>query len=168
MVSPHDDESTCVRTDSVTTELMALVPQLAAYFRRARDEMPPEMLDDFRAYGLGPRHGAVLTQLLTQPCSVGELAARLGVSLPTISEVVSDLVASGWIHRRADPGNRRRALLSLDPQRRAVLSRFAAIRVAPVRRTVDRLTASERAGFMAGLRAWVQEANTGQVPETAE
>jgi DNA-binding MarR family transcriptional regulator len=124
--------------------------------------MPPGMRDDFQNYGLGPRHGAVLTQLLADsPLTVSELASRLGVSLPTASEVVADLVASDWVLRTTDPSNRRRTLLSLNPRHKKQMTLYADVRTAPLAGALRRLSPTERAGFMAGLRAWVRETNAG-------
>ena len=149
-------------TSGEIAELRALVPQLSAYFRRARSEMPPGMREDFEKYGLGPRHGAVLTQLLADsPSTISELASRLGVSLPSVSEVVADLVSSDWVLRAADPMNRRRTLLSLNPRHKRQLTRYADVRTAPLVGALRRLSFAQRAGFMAGLREWVREANTG-------
>ena len=159
--TPRDDDSDPIRVCSYDiTELEGLVPQLSAYFRRARAEMPPEMRDSFEAYGLGPRHGAVLTQLLSESSlSIGDLASRLGVSLPAVSEIVADLVRSGWVQRCTDPNNRRRALVSLDPRHHNLMTRYAAIRTAPITRALQQLSEPQQEGFMAGLRAWVREAH---------
>jgi DNA-binding MarR family transcriptional regulator len=104
----------------------------------------------------------MLTQLLADsPSTISELASRLGVSLPSVSEVVADLVSSGWVLRAADPINRRRTLLSLNPRHKRQLTRYADVRTAPLVGALRRLSVAQRAGFMAGLREWVREANTG-------
>ena len=54
--------------------------------------------------------------------SLSELAAHLGVGLPTASTLVSRLVVLGQVDRRDDPAERRRALLRLTPSGEAQLT----------------------------------------------
>ncbi|EIV94819.1 MarR family winged helix-turn-helix transcriptional regulator [Frankia sp. QA3] len=139
-------------------DVLKHVPLLAAYFQRARTEMPPELRGIFDAHGLTARHGAVLTQLLTgKPASVTELAARLGVSLSTASQLVGNLSDAGVVERREDPSNRRRTLVSLREQHRPAVESFVATRSAPLLRAMAGLSARDRAGFVAGLAAWIGE-----------
>lgn len=46
-------------------------------------------------------------------CSLGDLAERRGVSLPTMSKMVSSLVDKGLITREPDPSNRRAVIIRL-------------------------------------------------------
>lgn len=46
-------------------------------------------------------------------CSLGDLAERRGVSLPTMSKMVSALVDKGLITREPDPSNRRAVVIRL-------------------------------------------------------
>ncbi|WP_261558131.1 MarR family winged helix-turn-helix transcriptional regulator [Frankia tisae] len=140
-------------------DVLKHVPLLAAYFQRARTEMPPELRGIFDAHGLTARHGAVLTQLLTgKPASVTELAACLGVSLSTASQLVGNLGDAGVVDRREDPSNRRRTLVSLRERYRPAVELFIATRSAPLLRALAGLSARDREGFVAGLAAWSAEA----------
>lgn len=104
------------------------------------------------------RHGAVLPQLTVEPSlSVSALADRMGMSLTTASELLSDLSRAGLVERREDPANRRRTLVSLAPRHRAMVEGFVALRAAPLLRVLDDLTPSDRQGFVAGLTAWARE-----------
>ncbi len=47
------------------------------------------------------------------PVDAGELAERTFLLAPSVSRILADLVHRGLISRRADPGDRRRSLLSL-------------------------------------------------------
>jgi DNA-binding MarR family transcriptional regulator len=49
----------------------------------------------------------------TGGCSLGELAERRGVSLPTMSKMATSLVEKGLITREPDPGNRRAVIIKL-------------------------------------------------------
>lgn len=46
-------------------------------------------------------------------CSLGDLAERRGVSLPTMSKMVSSLVDKGLLTREPDPSNRRAVIIRL-------------------------------------------------------
>jgi DNA-binding MarR family transcriptional regulator len=51
----------------------------------------------------------------TGGCSLGDLATRRGVSLPTMSKMVTSLVEKGLITREPDPSNRRAVIIHLTP-----------------------------------------------------
>jgi DNA-binding MarR family transcriptional regulator len=139
-------------------EVLGFVPLLAAFFRRAQADMPPELREAFNVHRLTARHGAVLTQLLAeQSISVTDLARRMGVSLPTASELVGDLSRAGWAERREDQANRRRTLVALPEHHRPTVEAFIAVRAAPLLRTLEGLSAKDREGFIAGLKAWARE-----------
>ncbi|MEU3015849.1 MarR family transcriptional regulator [Nocardiopsis sp. NPDC007018] len=137
---------------------LGVVPRLEVYFRRVRAEMPPDVAEVFSRHGLTARHGGALAQLaVVASVGVSELARRMSVSLPTASELAGDLRRAGLVVAQEDPDNRRRTLLSLaDDHRRSVESLVAA-RAAPLRRAMERLSARDREGFAAGLRAWADE-----------
>lgn len=140
-------------------EILGLLPFLASYFRQPQAEMPEAMREVFVRNGLTNRHGAVTTQLATGPAlSVSELAGRLGVSLPTASELVGDLHRAGLVERNEDPANRRRTLVSLTDSYRPLIEEFVTERAAPLFRAMDGLSAQQRDGFVAGLTAWAREA----------
>jgi DNA-binding MarR family transcriptional regulator len=143
-------------------EVIGLMPLISAFFRRARTDMPDTLLASYTDHRLGPRHGAVLVQLLADDAiSVTEIAERLGSSLSTTSGLVGDLERAGWVVRREDPANRRRTLVSLPAERRGDVAGFVSVRSAPVLRALEQLTPGERAGFVRGLRLWVHEARDG-------
>ncbi|MFG2284953.1 MarR family winged helix-turn-helix transcriptional regulator [Streptomyces sp. NPDC048595] len=140
--------------------ITGLVPLLEPFFRGSvvRDLMPAPLREAMAAHGLTPRHGAVLPQLLAgEPLTVGEIARRLHVSLPTASELVGALSRAGIVERGEDPANRRRILVSLSEDFRPPLETFVARRTEPLLRALDGLSPGERAGFLAGLTAWVRE-----------
>lgn len=59
-------------------------------------------------------HVRVLAYIrITGGCSLGELAERRDVSLPTMSKMVSSLVEKGLITREPDPANRRAVIIRL-------------------------------------------------------
>lgn len=140
--------------------MIGLMPLLSPYFRPGlvSDEMPARLRGVFGEHRLTARHGAVLPQLVAAgPLTVGELARRLRLSLSTASELVGALDRAGLVRRHSDPENRRRTIVTLAPDHRAETERFVATRAAPLLRALDGLSPRDRAGFLAGLRAWARE-----------
>nr|WP_083905558.1 MarR family winged helix-turn-helix transcriptional regulator [Nocardia transvalensis] len=120
--------------------------------------MPAEHHESFIGHGLTSRHGAVCVQLIPDDSlTVSELAARMGLALSTVSELVGDLDRAGWVTRRPDPANRRRTLVSLRPDKREHMETFVARRADPLLTALTTLTPEQREGFAAGLRAWAHE-----------
>ncbi|MGW1835727.1 MarR family winged helix-turn-helix transcriptional regulator [Streptomyces sp. BBFR2] len=141
-------------------EVIGLVPLLEPFFRpgAVRGQMPEKMRTAMETNGLTARHGAVLPQLLAcGPLTVGEIARRLHISLPTASELVGALNRAGMVTRTEDPANRRRVLVALADAYRPALETFVAHRSESLLRALDALTPEERAGFLAGLAGWVRE-----------
>jgi DNA-binding MarR family transcriptional regulator len=67
-------------------------------------------------------HGAVLGRLDRQGAqSVSDLAVAERVRPQSMAQTVADLEADGFVARRPDPHDRRRALVELTPEGRAVL-----------------------------------------------
>lgn len=139
-------------------EVVGYVPLLAAFFHRARADMPPAMRAAFERHGLGPRHGAVLVQLSAgRPLGVTALAKRLGCSLSTASQLVGELQRAGLAHREEDPDDRRRTLVSVPDRPREEFAHFLALRAGPLLAALDRLSPEHREGFVTGLRLWAEE-----------
>ena len=158
MVSDKKAGAPRVPTRDEITEIIGFLPLISAFFSRARADMPAAHEESFIGSGLTARHGAVCVQLVPEPAlSVGEVAARMGLALSTVSELVGDLDRAGWIDRGPDPSNRRRTLVSLRPERREHMEIFVARRAEPLLSAMSTLTPTERDGFAAGLRAWAQE-----------
>jgi DNA-binding transcriptional ArsR family regulator len=70
--------------------LMQLFPRVSRGMRRWQDRAAPQT-----PAPLGPRRVAALQQLRGGPVSVSELAARLDLTLPTVSGVMADLDRAG-------------------------------------------------------------------------
>ncbi|MFI6642826.1 MarR family winged helix-turn-helix transcriptional regulator [Streptomyces sp. NPDC050504] len=141
-------------------QVVGLIPLLEPHFRpgEVRELMPEPLRTAMESHGLTTRHGSVLPHLLAgPPLTVGEIAGRLHVSLSTASELVGGLSRAGVARRDHDPANRRRVLVTLADEYRTPLETFAARRGEPLVRALAELTEDERAGFLAGLRAWVAQ-----------
>ena len=51
----------------------------------------------------------------TGPIPAGELARRLGITSGAVTGVIDRLERGGWVHRLADPSDRRRVIVELVP-----------------------------------------------------
>lgn len=144
--------------EAEVARVLGHVPLIEAYYRRAPAEMPTALAAVFAEHRLTARHGGVLAQLAASPpISVSELAARMGVSLSTASELVGDLSRAGVVARREDPDDRRRTLVSLAEAHRATVRSFVARRAAPLLRVLEELPPRDLEGFARGLAAWARE-----------
>ena len=113
--------------------------------------------------GLRSRHGPLhrrggrretgLVAFLAQegPTSVSDLAAALGVSLPAASTITRALEEQGLVERREDPDDRRRTLVALNEQTAKEVREWLEAHDRPFAKTLDTLTADERAAFLKGL-----------------
>lgn len=79
------------------------------------------------------------------PMTVGELAGRLGLSLPTASRTVDGLLRRGWVARREDEHDRRVRRTSLTAEGRALAERLAEARLQGLEAFAASLTDDQRA-----------------------
>lgn len=98
----------------------------------------------------------VLGQLYRAPwSSVGDVAAGLGVSLATASELLDRMVDGGWVERHPDPHDRRKVLLTLTDKAQRCGDRMHELRCRQVGAALETLDEATRAAFVAGLKAVV-------------
>jgi DNA-binding MarR family transcriptional regulator len=100
---------------------------------------------------LSPRHIAAVEQLLGSPLTVGELAARLGLTLPTVSGVLADLDRAGFIERHPDPADRRRTIVQVVPGQGALISQWLDGAAKPIARVLDQLSPTEQEAFLKAM-----------------
>jgi DNA-binding MarR family transcriptional regulator len=94
---------------------------------------------------------ALLSLLRHQQLTLTELAHRLGVSVPTMSKMVSLLVQHGWVVRKACPTDRRCKLLSLTPAGFQILQEVRGGMQRNLARSLDNLDDDQRALVMAAF-----------------
>jgi len=112
----------------------------------------------WKAHAPAPRHVAALMRVVANDgLSVGELADSLGVSLATASQVVTDLESTGLVVRVNDPADRRRTLLRVADSHRESAQAVLDTRLRPVQRALTRMTATQRAALVRGLRLVAEE-----------
>jgi DNA-binding MarR family transcriptional regulator len=100
---------------------------------------------------LGPRHIAALEQLRGGPVTVGELASRLGLTLPTVSGVLADLDRAGFVERHPDPADRRRTIVRIPCAQAALIGEWLDGAAMPLARVLDKLAPSEQEAFLKAM-----------------
>jgi DNA-binding MarR family transcriptional regulator len=129
--------------------------------RLERTQLPAggeDRAEQWRNANLAPRHVAALMQVIAdEGMSVSTLAARLGVSLATASQVVTDLEGPEVIERYEDPTDRRRTLLRITESRRALADSLLATRVRPIQRALDRMRPADQRALLRGLELIAEE-----------
>jgi DNA-binding MarR family transcriptional regulator len=126
--------------------LMQLFPRVSRGMRRWQDKAAPATPTP-----LGPRHVAALQQLLGGPVTVGELAERLGLTMPTVSGVVADLDRAGFVGRHPDPADRRRTIVRIEPAQRVVIGAWLDGAASPLARVLDKLAPAEQEAFLKAM-----------------
>jgi DNA-binding MarR family transcriptional regulator len=134
------------RHSALCLRLMQLFPRVIRGMRRYQDRTAPRIGDT-----LGPRHIAALEQLREGPLTVGALAGRLGLTLPTVSGVLADLDRAGLVDRAPDTADRRRTIVQIAPGKAAVIRDWLDGAAAPLARVLDKLTPNERDAFLKAM-----------------
>lgn len=129
----------------VTPEQLAVA--LAALWRRLALGGQAAALAEIGDLGLSLTQVKALWLLETgeDPMTVGELAGRLGLSLPTASRTVDGLLRRGWVARREDEHDRRVRRASLTAEGRALAERLAEARLQGLEAFAASLTDDQRA-----------------------
>jgi DNA-binding MarR family transcriptional regulator len=140
------DEAAASDHSAVCLRLMQAFRRVSRGMRRWQDGAAPPATAP-----LGPRHVAALEQLLDGPITVGELASRLGLTLPTVSGVLADLDRGGFIERHADPADRRRTIVAVIPARAALVAEWLDGAARPLARVLDKLSPGEREAFLKAM-----------------
>ena len=130
----------------VCLRLIRLFPRVVRGMRRWQDRATPATLAP-----LSPRHVAALEQLRGGPMTVSELAARLGLTLSTVSGVLGDLDRAGFIERHPDPGDRRRTIVQIASGQATVISEWLDGAASPVARVLDKLSPREQEAFLKAM-----------------
>jgi DNA-binding MarR family transcriptional regulator len=126
--------------------LMQLFPRVTRGMRRWQDRTAPAA-----PAPLGPRHMAALEQLRGGPVTVGGLASRLGLTLPTVSGVLADLDRAGFVDRQPDPADRRRTIAQIADSKKDLVSRWLDGAAGPLARVLDKLSPTEQQAFLKAM-----------------
>jgi DNA-binding MarR family transcriptional regulator len=118
-------------------------------------QAPPELVKAAEGAGLGPRHAVpILTLAFADEAalSVSELAQRIGLSLATTSQLVGELSRAGLVERTEDEHDRRRTLVRVPDAYRPHIQAMLNDHIAPMQRTLERLSPQVRKHFLQGFR----------------
>ena len=140
------DEAAGSEHSVVCLRLTQLFPRVIRGMRRWQDRTAPHV-----PAPLSPRHVAALEQIRGGPVTVGELASRLGLTLPTVSGVLADLDRAGLVERRADPADRRRTIVQIIPGQAAVIAEWLDGAARPLARVLDKLAPGEQETFLKAM-----------------
>jgi DNA-binding MarR family transcriptional regulator len=150
---------TSVHARTSARDILAVVPlvmRTVAAELRAAGELP------------APAHFGLLSMLAAQSTALTltELAARQGVSLPTMSNTVSAMVGRGWVRRAAPATNRRVVRIQVTAKGRATVRRVGRSAEAHLAELLDPLDDAARARLQAGLevllRVFARDAGAGE------
>jgi DNA-binding MarR family transcriptional regulator len=113
------------------------------------------MAADMRRQGclLPPTHFALPGMLALRPRTMGELAERMGVSAPTMSNLIATLAERGWVTRRQGLDDRRVTLIELTAFGRRSLQRHQVRAEQRVARLLAALPPAKRRDLLSGLTA---------------
>jgi DNA-binding MarR family transcriptional regulator len=144
---------------AIDEQALQLIHLLRGIMRRMRPPKLPERAQQAAASGLvGRRHLPVLLSLAAEgPASVRELARRIGLAPATASLLTNELNRAGLLERREDDHDRRRTIVSLPEEYRGLFEDVARRRLAPLERTLERLSPPARTQFIEGLRILGEE-----------
>ena len=143
-----------------------LLIALGAVVKRVRNR-PLAATSALQGVPFAPRHVSTLLEIGQDgPIGMTELAARMNVSLATISQVVTDLEEWHLVERNSDPADRRRTLVSVAPEHRPAIRAIFEQRLRPLDRALRRLEPDERGVLIRGLTVLAEELDrTEKAPE---
>ena len=156
--SRHHAASREITRDDVREVLWLLADVVTGLKRSGGHEIPEACRTPFETGVLGPRHVPVLmTVTFMGELSVSQIAERIGLSLATTSLMVGELAREGLVERAEDERDRRRTIVRLHENYRAVMDTWAQERFAPIARALARLSPKAYEHFLEGLRAVAEE-----------
>ena len=141
------DQAGSSEHSALCLRLMQLFPRVTRGMRRWQDRAAPAPVPS----PLSPRHVAALEEIRGGPLTVGELASRLGLTLPTVSGVLADLDRAGFVERHPDPADRRRTIVPIPPAQAAQIGEWLDGAAKPLARVLDKLTPSEQEAFLKAM-----------------
>jgi DNA-binding MarR family transcriptional regulator len=112
---------------------------------RVARSMAGQLADELRADGVGIGQWAVLLFLWSRDgLSQAELARVVAIEPPTMARTIDRMVRDGLVTRAADPRDGRLSRINLTDRGRKLRDRLVSKAIAVNKRTLERLTPSER------------------------
>jgi DNA-binding MarR family transcriptional regulator len=132
----------------------ALEEQVGHLLRRVHQRATAIFLAGIGEAQLTPTQWAALVKLSdTGGASQNHLGRLTAMDPATIQGVIKRLAGRGLIERASDPADKRRSILRLTEDGRALVQRLTANALGVSRRTLEPLAADDRARFLRLLRA---------------
>jgi DNA-binding MarR family transcriptional regulator len=126
----------------------------ADQFRRISRNLRASSNEDWTSLSLTRAQLRILAQLRQEgPAAVGQLAAQLGVTLPSITATVDRLVRAGLVSREDDPNDRRRVINMLTASGTALIERLQEGKRARLIAALEHLSPEEFDVLARGLAA---------------
>jgi DNA-binding MarR family transcriptional regulator len=126
---------------AIAGELRVVLSRLTRRTRTAIGDLTPSQLSALTVLDDGG------------PLRLHELAAREGVTAPTMSRVVDALANAGLVDRERDPADARSSFISVSTMGKATIDRFLDSRTQLFGTHLDTLGGAERAAIAAALPA---------------
>ena len=134
--------------DGAAAEAYRLDGQVGFLLRRAQ-QRHAAIFADGMPHGLTPTQIAVLVKLEELgPCSQNHLGRLTAMDVATVKGVVDRVRARRLVTAKPDPNDRRRTLLDLTAEGREIVAKARRAGVAITERTLEPLTARERASLL--------------------
>jgi DNA-binding MarR family transcriptional regulator len=148
-------------------ERAAVIESVVAAYDLLMHRVASAHAPEFVGVGVTMSQAKVLYVVQAQPgIRMSDLAARLGVTLPSISGVVDRLVDQGCLARRDDPADRRQALVTLTDVGAAQLELFRELNARHVRTLLDQIGTADLAIVERALGLLAAAAATAAFPDT--
>jgi DNA-binding MarR family transcriptional regulator len=141
------------RTGTTVPEPMASkIERTADQVRRITKLLRQGSQEDWTSLSLSRAQLRILVLLQREgSAAVGQLAAALGVTLPSVTATVDRLVHAGLVSREDDPNDRRRVINRLTPAGLTLLERLQEGRRARLVAALERLAPNELEALVASL-----------------
>ena len=128
------------------------VEQMADQVRRVMRLLRASAQEDWASLSLTRAQLRILVRLHQEgPTTVGNLAALLSVTLPSITATVDRLVQQGLVCREDDPTDRRRVINRLTPAGITLIERLQEGRRARLVAALDQMSSEERVALSFSL-----------------
>jgi DNA-binding MarR family transcriptional regulator len=125
-------------------EREALIEKVVAVFDALMHRVASAHAPEFVGVGVTMSQAKVLYLVQARPgIRMSDLAARLGVTLPSISGVVERLVEHGCLARRDDPADRRQSLVSITERGAGQLELFRELNARHVRTLLGHIATAD-------------------------
>jgi DNA-binding MarR family transcriptional regulator len=145
-------------TTGTAADLLAALRTIMKRLEKTPIVKDPAKQEAWAAAPPAPRHIAALMQIVAdERMSVTTLSSRLGISLATASQVVTDLESAGLVERLEDPADRRRTLVQVAENHRTLANTILETRLRPVQRALDRLKPAEQRAVLRGIELIAEE-----------